>query len=71
VLAPAGTPKDIVDKLEATLIEIIKRPESAKLLEAQGLDLYILSARQFDGLMKTELAKYGDIIKRANVKMEN
>ncbi len=71
MLAPAGTPKEIVDKLDTLLAEIIRRPESLKMLEAQGLDLYVLNARQFDGLMKADIAKYADIVKRAGVKIDN
>jgi tripartite-type tricarboxylate transporter receptor subunit TctC len=71
VLAPAGTPKPIVDKLSAELARILALPDIREKLLSQGMDPYISTPEQFAALLKSDLALYAKIIKSANIKLEN
>jgi len=71
VLAPAGTPKAAVDKLSAELGRMLALPDTRDRLVEQGMVPYISTADQFAALMKAETAKYGKVIKAANIKLNN
>lgn len=71
VLAPAGTPKPIIDKLATTLAAILAVPDFKENLESQGVDPFITTPEQFAALLKTDSVKYGKIVAAANIKMEN
>jgi tripartite-type tricarboxylate transporter receptor subunit TctC len=70
LLAPAGTPRDIVDKLSAETGRIMTAPEMVERLDAQGLVGTTSTPEQFAALMKTDLAKFGRIIKSAKIKID-
>jgi tripartite-type tricarboxylate transporter receptor subunit TctC len=70
VLAPAGTPKDIVDKLSAQIASVLATPEFKATLVKQGLDPFVSSPEQFAALMKSDFARYAQVIKTANIKVE-
>ncbi len=70
VLAPAGTPKDIVDKLSAEFGRIVAAPDVRAKLESQGMQPFISTAEQFTALVKSDLAMYGKVVKTANIKIE-
>jgi tripartite-type tricarboxylate transporter receptor subunit TctC len=71
VLAPAGTPKPIVDKISAEVARILALPDIREKLLSQGMDPFISTPDQFGALLKSDLALYGKIIKAANIKLEN
>jgi tripartite-type tricarboxylate transporter receptor subunit TctC len=71
VLAPAHTQKAIIEKLSREIARILAMPDIKEKLEAQGMDPFISSPGQFASLMKSEMAKYGKVIKAANIKIEN
>lgn len=70
VLAPAGTPKDIVAKLGQEIDRIMTLPESKERLDAAGMERYTVPADQFQAVMKHDMEKFGKIIKAANVKLD-
>ncbi|MDO8375972.1 MAG: tripartite tricarboxylate transporter substrate binding protein [Aquabacterium sp.] len=70
VLAPAGTPKDIVNKLAAEISRILALPDVKDLLLAQGLDAYAIGTDKFGALIKADLDRYGKVIKAAGIKIE-
>ncbi len=71
ILAPAGTPKDIVDKLSAELAKIVALPAIRTKMAAQGLQPFYSTPEQFTALLKTDSARYAKVIKAANIKIEN
>ena len=71
VLAPAGTPKPIIDRLSAEIARILALPDVREKLLSQGMDPYISTPVEFAALLKSDLALYGKIIKTANIKLEN
>ncbi len=70
VLAPAGTPAALVEKIAAEIARIQKMPDTHERLVSQGLDPWISGPSQFAATLKSEMAKYGKIIKAANIKLE-
>jgi len=70
LLAPAGTPKLIIDKLSREIARILATPDFKEKLAAQGAAPFINTPEQFGELMKADMAKYGKVIKAANIKLD-
>jgi tripartite-type tricarboxylate transporter receptor subunit TctC len=70
ILAPAGTPKDIVDKVHAALIAAQDSPETQKRLESEGAEVVHMSSEEFGAFMVTEMAKWGQVVKEGGIKAE-
>jgi tripartite-type tricarboxylate transporter receptor subunit TctC len=64
LMAPARTPKPIIDKLNAALNDIIKRPDIVKLWNAQGASPMSMSAEEFDKFLRGDIVKWGEVVKR-------
>jgi tripartite-type tricarboxylate transporter receptor subunit TctC len=71
ILAPAGTPKEIVEKLAAEIAAIQRTAEFKEKLAAQGVEAFILGPEQFAATIKSDMANYARIIKTANIKLEH
>ena len=71
VLAPAGTPRPIVDKLSQEITKILSSTDIREKMVSQGTDPFISTPEQFSALLKSDLAKYGRIIKAANIKLDD
>jgi len=71
VLAPAGTPRPIVDKLAAEIARIGATADFQDYLAKQGMNPYITGTDQLAIMMKAELAKWAKVIKTANIKLEH
>jgi tripartite-type tricarboxylate transporter receptor subunit TctC len=69
-LAPAATPKPIIDKLNAEIARILATPDIREKLVSQGMDPFVSTPEQFATLIRADLAKFTQIIKRANIKLE-
>ena len=67
---PSATPKVIVDKLAAEMGRIVALPDINKILVSQGYLPLVSTPEQFAGMMKEDMVKYADIIKTANIKLE-
>ena len=70
ILAPAGTPRAIIDRLSTEIGKILAMPDIREKIISQGVDPFISTPEQFTTLMRADMAKYGKIIKLANIKME-
>ena len=71
ILAPAATPKEIINKLSTEIARIISTPEFRENLVSQGLETLVSTPDQFAALIRTDIAKYDRIIKTANIKFDN
>ena len=70
LVAPAKTPKEIVDKLSAETARILKLPDvNSKLLE-QSAEPVGNKPEQFDAFIKSEIAKWAKVIKDAKVELQ-
>lgn len=70
VLAPAGTPGPIVDKLSAEIARILALPEVKQQLAEQGLDTAYRPSAEFDKLIRSDHERFGRLIKSAGIKVE-
>lgn len=71
VIAPAGVPREVVNKLSAELTRILRTPELRDRLSGQGLDPLVANPEQFTAIMKADVARFSGVIKSANIKLEN
>jgi tripartite-type tricarboxylate transporter receptor subunit TctC len=70
LLAPAGTPKAIVDKLSAETARILKLPDVAERLSSLGAEPVGETPAQFAAHIQSEIAKWAKVIKDANVELQ-
>jgi tripartite-type tricarboxylate transporter receptor subunit TctC len=71
ILAPAGTPKPIIDKLVAELNRAIKLPDvNRTLTETLGMDVAALSPEETQKWILGEMARWGKIVKDNNIRSE-
>jgi tripartite-type tricarboxylate transporter receptor subunit TctC len=68
IVAPAGTPPAIVDKLNKEIAAIMQSPDLQKQLTNQGLESNIMSPAQFGTFMEKELVKWGRVVKEGGIK---
>jgi tripartite-type tricarboxylate transporter receptor subunit TctC len=69
LLAPAGTPKEIVQVLNAQVAKAIKAPDVVEHLARQGAVLEASTPEQLTAFMKNDLAKWTKVVKDANVRI--
>ena len=68
VVAPAGTPKAVVGKLNAELQRVVARDDTQKRLAGLGMVGAAGSPAEFDAYIKAEIAKWGKVISDADIK---
>jgi len=70
LIAPKGTPKAIIDKLNAAANEALKDPQLRELMLSQGNEIGGGTPADFAALIKSESAKWSGVVKTANIKPE-
>ena len=70
LIAPKGTPKAIIDKLNAAANEALKDPQLRELMLSQGNEIGGGSPADFAALIKSESQKWSAVVKTANIKPE-
>ena len=70
ILTTAGTPPPIVNKLSAEVARYLTFPDLKERLLAQGMNVLIANPVQFAAMMKSDTAKYAQVIKTANIKAD-
>lgn len=70
IVAPSGTPRPIVERLSNELNRIVSSPEFRDKLNAMGLTPAYLSTPQFTEVIRTDLARFGALIKRSGIKID-
>ncbi len=67
LLAPAGTPADIVTKLNAEVVAILKSPEMNDRLSKEGADPVGNSPAEFSKYIQSEIEKWRKVIRAAGI----
>lgn len=67
ILAPAGTPKDAISRLNAALQRILSRPDVVTKLAAQGVTAAASSPEEFQELISTEIQEWQGVAQRAGL----
>ena len=68
VLAPAGTPKPIIAKINSAMVRGLNAPDLRDKLRSQGMDTQPGTPEEFGNLIRSEIKKWGDVIKSAGIK---
>ena len=64
LMAPAGTPQPVVDKINAAVNDIVKRPDIVKLWSQQGVVPMSMTAREFDKFLRRDIEKWAEVVKK-------
>ena len=70
MMAPAGTPKPIVERLNAEINKILRRPDIDSSWRKQGADPIVMTTAEFDGLLRMEIERWERVIKTNGIKGE-
>ncbi len=70
VLVPAGTPRAVVDKLNAALVQAIRSPEVRSRLTAQGAEVVTMSPEEQDKFFKQERTRWQAVVNEAQIKLD-
>jgi tripartite-type tricarboxylate transporter receptor subunit TctC len=67
-LAPAGTPRDIIDRLNAEWAKSAAMPDTREKLKNVGVEPLTSTPEQYHEFLKTEIARWGKVVREANIK---
>ena len=70
VAAPAGTPRDVVAKLNGEIVRAIKAPDVRERLASEGADFVGDTPEDLTAFVKAEIAKWAKVVKQAGVTVE-
>jgi tripartite-type tricarboxylate transporter receptor subunit TctC len=70
IMAPKGTPQAIVDKLNAEINKAISRPDVREMWATQGAVPMSMSPAEFGAYLEKDIAKWADVVKSANIKVD-
>lgn len=70
VIAPRGTPAKVVERIRSELELALKEPTVIAAFENQGLVPTFLPAAEFTKLLKTDIVRWGEVIRRAKIKVD-
>ncbi len=67
---PAGTPKAVVDKLNRDIVTLLKEPDVVQRFRNQGVEVAASTPEQFGALVRSEITKWTQLIREANIRIE-
>jgi tripartite-type tricarboxylate transporter receptor subunit TctC len=70
VLAPAGTPKPIIDRLHQEIVKIVSSPEVRERFAKQGVEVAPQTPEQFNAYLRSEVERWGKVVKDAGIKAD-
>jgi tripartite-type tricarboxylate transporter receptor subunit TctC len=70
LLAPAGTPREIVDRLQREIAKIVALPDIKEKLAAMGFDPVANTPEQFAAYINAEIIRWGKVVREANLKVD-
>jgi tripartite-type tricarboxylate transporter receptor subunit TctC len=69
-LAPADTPKTVIDRLEKELAVILSEEDTKKKFADQGAETDLMGVAPFGKFIMVETAKWGEVVRQANIKVD-
>jgi tripartite-type tricarboxylate transporter receptor subunit TctC len=70
LLAPAGTPKEVVTKLNAAVVEMLQMPDMKQQLSNQGAEVVADTPEQFAAFIRNDVEKWGKVVRDSGIKAE-
>jgi tripartite-type tricarboxylate transporter receptor subunit TctC len=70
ILAPAGTPKEIIKRLNVEINAAMAAPEIAERLSQEGAEVWTNKPAEFRDHITQEIARWGDLVRRTGIKPE-
>jgi tripartite-type tricarboxylate transporter receptor subunit TctC len=70
MLVPAGTPKEVIQKISDEIVKALKTPDLSERLTGNGADIIAAGPREFSAYLTSETAKWSKVIKQAGIKPE-
>ncbi len=70
ILAPAGTPREVIDKLHGGIVRALRQPEVAKRLAAEGAEVIGSTPDEFGAHIKAEVARVAAVVRAAGIRPE-
>lgn len=70
VLAPAGTPADVISKLHAAIVKVLGQPATRERFAGIALDPAPSTPEQFSAYIKEDFARWTKVVKEANIKVD-
>jgi tripartite-type tricarboxylate transporter receptor subunit TctC len=70
IVAPAGTPKEIVDRLNREIVKIGTLPDVKARLDTLGFNPVLNGPEEFGARIKVEMAKWGKVVRDAKLRIE-
>ena len=70
ILAPAGTPKPIIDRLNREIVKVVRTPEFSQVLTGEGATAVGNTPSEFDAVIRADVTKWAKIIKDAGIRAE-
>jgi tripartite-type tricarboxylate transporter receptor subunit TctC len=70
LVAPAGTPRDAIERLNGVLVKALATPEVREALARQGLEAFGTSPGEFAKYIATEIEKWGRVVKASGAKVD-
>ena len=70
LMAPAGTPRAIVEKLNRETVRALQSPDMKERLNSQGFEIRTSTPEEFGAYLKTELVKWGKLVKASGAKVD-
>jgi tripartite-type tricarboxylate transporter receptor subunit TctC len=70
IMAPAGTPKPVLDRMSAEINRIIQSPQGREDILKYGLLVTGTTPPEFDDIIKRDTPRWGDVIRRAKITLQ-
>ena len=70
IMAPKGTPKPIVDRLNAEIVKILNKPDVRANWEKQGAQPMIMTPEQFEAYIREDIVKWAEVVKLSGAKAQ-
>jgi tripartite-type tricarboxylate transporter receptor subunit TctC len=70
VFAPAGTPREIAEKLNAEVVRVVRLPDVREKLDGMGVEPVGNTSEQMAAWIRREIARYGPVVKAANIQAD-
>jgi tripartite-type tricarboxylate transporter receptor subunit TctC len=70
IMAPAGTPKQIVDRLNAEITKVVSRPDVKKAWNEQGAEPMVMSASEFEKYLNADIVKWAKVVKMSGARTD-